>query len=234
MYRKAPFAEGEYYHVYNRGVEKRAIFMDHKDRLRFMQLLYLCNGTIPINLRDIREFMIDKNIYEFPRGNQLVAIGTYCMMGNHFHLLLKQIADKGISRFMQKLATAYTMYFNLKYKRSGSLFQGIFKDRHVDDDDYLKYLFAYIHLNPVEHVEPKWKESGLKNSYKAEAYLSKYLYSGLVDYAGITRPERSIIDFDAFPAYFTKHTDMKNYLKSWLDFKSSGRVEEDLAYLMTD
>jgi len=232
MYRKVPFAQDEYYHIYNRGVEKRSIFIDHKDRVRFLELLYLCNGTIPINLRDIREFMKDENIFDFPRGNPLVAIGTYCLMGNHFHMLLRQLTDKGISRFMQKLSTAYTMHFNKKYERSGALFRGVFMDRYVGDDDYLKYLFAYIHLNPVEHIELNWKEQGIRDSKGAMAYLSQYSFSGLIDYVGEERPECAILNVKKFPEYFRTKMDVKDHLENWLDFQKSGRAEEDLAYLL--
>lgn len=110
MNRKITFSVDEHYHIYNRGTDKRQIFLDHDDYDRFVKLLYLCNGTESIVFRDIPI----GETYGFDRGETLVDIGAYCLMPNHFHLLLREKNEGGISLFMKKLSTGYSMYFNLK------------------------------------------------------------------------------------------------------------------------
>src|SRR3989344_3214113 len=145
--RKVPFAPGEYYHIYNRGNSKQTIFHDKADYDRFLKLLFLSNGE-----ENFKVQFIGKNIYEFNRGKELVHVGAYCLMPNHFHLLLTQAQDGGISKFIQKLSTGYSMYYNKKYERSGTLFEGKFKSQHAGEDNYMKYLFSYIHLNPIKLI----------------------------------------------------------------------------------
>src|SRR3989344_1469204 len=167
--RKVNFIVGEYYHLYNRGNSKQKIFIDQEDYNHFVKLLYLCNSTRSITYRDI-----SKNVYDFEREETLVFIGAYCLMPNHFHILVKEKSEKGISKFMQKISTAYSMYFNQKYKRTGGLFEGKFKSQHLNIDRYLKYIFSYIHLNPTKLIEAKWKEIGIENIKGAVAYLKNY------------------------------------------------------------
>ncbi len=209
------FSVGEYYHVYNRGTEKRAIFLDRFDRARFLILLYICNNRDSILSREI----IEDRPFETERGKPLVDIGAYCLMGNHFHLLLHEKVENGISTFMQKLSTAYAMYFNRKRERTGGLFEGKFKAKHSADDDYLRYLFAYIHLNPVEHIEPTWKERGIKNMKRVETYLANYVHSSYPDYIGVQRSEGVILNRNAFPDYFSKKNSFRSFAESWLELK---------------
>jgi putative transposase len=201
--RKTPLIKGEYYHVYNRGVEKVKIFLDKEDYFHFLKLLYICNSEKSITLRDIGE--------HFDRGKTIIDIGAYCLMPNHFHLLCYEKTENGISIFIKKLCTAYAMYFNKKYKRSGVLFQGRFKSVHANTDNYLKYLFAYIHLNPAKLKETKWKEIKNYNSKELLNFIKKYPYSSLYEYLNnkikITNPS-------AFPNYFPK---AKNYLNDLYD-----------------
>lgn len=119
---------------------------------------------------------------------------------------------------MKKLLTAYSMYFNLKYKRTGVLFQGRFKATHASNDEYLKYLFSYIHLNPIKLIDPKWKENGITNHTKAEKYLEVYQYSSHLDYIGKNRDEGLILNKNAFPGYFDGPVDFKKYIRESLSF----------------
>jgi REP element-mobilizing transposase RayT len=145
--RSVPLLEGEFYHVFNRGVDKRLLFNDDADRRRFLKLLYVSNSVTPINVRNILRNNSDP--YTFEREGTLVHIGAYCLMPNHFHLLLTPCVEHGVTLFMQKLGTGYSMYFNKRYNRTGTLFEGPFKSSWADSDVYLKYLYAYIHLNPI-------------------------------------------------------------------------------------
>ncbi len=213
------FAEGEYYHAYNRGTEKRLIFLDTKDRERFISLLYLCN-SIEVRHRSDLDAPLN-TLLNLPRKKTLVDIGAYCLMPNHFHILFHEHTEGGISLFMQKLSTAYTMYFNKRHKRSGSLFQGRFRAEHVDRDEYLKYLFAYIHLNPIGIVENEWKEHKIKDKKNAEKFLNGYKFSSYLDYT--ENNERSIggtiINKGAFPKYFHHSRDFRDFIKDWAEFE---------------
>ncbi len=148
MSRNLKFSIGEYYHVYNRGVEKRIIFNDEFDYQRFLLLLVLINDEKSFEVQQlVREFSISELIKQSRKP--IVSIVGFCLMPNHYHLILKETSENGISRFMHKLGTGYTLYFNAKNDRNGSLFQGTFKAKHAEDDTYLKYLFEYVHLNPI-------------------------------------------------------------------------------------
>ena len=127
MYRKTPFAEKEHYHIYSRGVEKRKIFLNEKDYYRFTALLYIMNQNLPFRMDNFLQKNKLENIFEEEKEKPLVSILSYCLMPNHFHLILYEHTENGISKFMGKLLTAYSMYFNKKYAHSGVLFQGRFK-----------------------------------------------------------------------------------------------------------
>jgi len=139
--RKHKFIVGEYYHIYNRGVDKRNTFLDKYDLDRFLKSLIEFNSEEPIG-----------SIYELKFGSpttkskKLVSIIAYCVNSNHFHLLLTPLSEKGIEKFMHRIG-GYTRYFNEKYKRSGALFQGRFKSKHIPDNNYLLRLSAYINMN---------------------------------------------------------------------------------------
>jgi len=212
MARNFEFAVDEFYHVYNRGNDKRVIFIDDNDRKRFLQLMYICNSEKSTAVKDIYG-----DPFEFNRGENLVSIGAYCLLSNHFHFLLHEIVDGGISKFMQKLSTGYTMYFNKRYDRSGSLFQGRFKAVHVINDRHLEYLFAYIHLNPIEHIQKDWKENGLKNLVHAKQYLGKYKYSSYPDLLNPGRRESKILNLEPFPQYFKSRRDFEGFHDIWLE-----------------
>ena len=147
--RKVSFALGEFYHLYNRGNSKQIIFHDEQDYKRFVGLLYVCNQE-----ENFKSDNLGKNtdLLLIEVGKKLVSIGAWVLMPNHFHILATENIDYGISKFMQKLSTAYSMYYNKKYNRTGSLFEGKFKAQHLNKDSYLKYIFSYIHLNPIKLI----------------------------------------------------------------------------------
>ena len=212
--RRIAFAYGEYFHIYNRGNSKQDIFKDSSDKDRFQSLLFLANGTSPFVYREVEK----DGVYEFDHGEQLVHIGAYCLMPNHFHILLTPAVEDGIKTFMQKLSTGYSMYFNKKNERTGVLFEGKFKAQHVDSDEYLKYLFSYIHLNPVKLIQADWKEAGIRNLEKVKQYLDLYKYSSLNDYF-MSREEGCIIQPTKFPEYFRNKTEIDKELLGWLAYR---------------
>lgn len=218
--RNFTLAPGEFYHLYNRGTDKRKIFNNKKDYARFLALLYLCNRTTPADLkfqgRNLEE-IVQKEAGKDP--DKLIDICAFCLMPNHFHLLVREKTDNGISKFMQKLTTGYTMYFNKQYERTGGLFQGSFKSTHADNDPYLSYLISYIHLNPVKLIDPKWKESGIKDRGRAENFLRDYQFSSYKDYLEGGRVEEKIINKTALPEYFQTPKEFQNIVTEWLSSK---------------
>ena len=211
MERYINFAPGEYYHIYNRGVEKRDIFKDKDHYERFMKLLYVANGDRPYIFREIEQLPLAS----VERGKPLVAIGAYRPMPNHFHILIKEITEGGISEFMAKLCTGYALYFNKKEQRVGPLFQSKFKARHARRDEYLKYLFAYFHLNPLKLIDPKWKEEGIADHAKAKQHLDSYRYSSYPEFVGKRRDEAAILNRSEFPGYFRSTIEFRDFLDEW-------------------
>ncbi len=140
-------------------------------------------------------------------------IGAYCLMPNHFHLLVTPARENGVPQFMLKLATSYASYFNKKYDRTGGLFEGPYKARWADSDRYLKYLFSYIHLNPYRGKDESRKK------YISVTELNKYVHSSLPDYLGEERQTAKILNRDVFPEYFQNIRDQKNELMEWLDYQ---------------
>jgi putative transposase len=174
--KKPVFADGQIYHVFNRGVDKRDIFLDDRDYLRFIHGLYEFNDIKPV--RNSHYFFNHKTgnvearkIYGYQERETIVEILVFTLMPNHYHLMLRQIKQDGIVRFMQKLGTGYTMYFNKRYERSGSLFQGRFKAVHLNSEEQFIHLPYYIHSNPYR-------------GSTSICDLGKYRWSSYPDYIG--------------------------------------------------
>ncbi|MEI6420010.1 MAG: transposase [bacterium] len=221
--RTLEFCTGEYYHIYNRGVDKRDVFLDFLDYERFVSMLCLSNSKDTYYIRDIKKKFGDKflgleTLLEL-RTESLVDIGAWCLMPNHFHLLIKEKEIGGLSKFLHKLETGYTGYFNKKNDRTGSLFQGTFKAEHVGSDKYLKYLFSYIHLNPIKLIDSTWKENGIKNIDKAIKYLNSYTRSSYLDFAVNNRIEGRLVNRSAFPDYFLNPVSFEKEIFEWLSYK---------------
>lgn len=206
MATRPPLAPLEFYHVFNRGTDKRRVFITKKDYERFLSLLYVCNSDTPIHLSNISDLTL-RNTLAYERGEPLVEIAAYCLMPNHFHLLIRQREEDGISRFMQKLITGYTMYFNRKNERTGVLFQGRYKAVHAEEDRHLKYLLSYIHLNP------SGKARGLDKD------LYSYEFSSLIDHMQIPRIQNKILTRECLPEYFPEPADLKRELEEWLNLR---------------
>ncbi len=216
--RRFAFMPEEYYHVYNRGNSKQDIFLDARDYERFVTLLYVSNGVEPFKL-----FFLE-SIPDFKRGAPLVAIGAYCLMPNHFHLLLTPLVEGGVATFMRRVMTGYAMYFNNKYKRTGSLFEGKYKGEHANDDVYLKHLFAYIHLNPAKLVDSTWRTHGARDVVRVRDYVTTYPYSSMREYLGTSARGFSVSTHEHFPEYFDSIADMNTQLFEWLTPKQEGPV----------
>lgn len=205
---------GEMYHVYNRGVDKRTIFTDRDGYSYFIHLLYTLNDSAKSPNR--RRDYLYKYLQSYDEGStfiinekeKLVDILAFALMPNHYHLLLKQRVDDGVSKFMQKVGTGYTMLFNEKHNRSGSLFQGRYKSVHISSDRQLLYIPHYIHLNPL---------SLCKQNIDSFEYLKNYKWSSFQDYIGINN----------YPSVISK--------KDILDvFGDSNKYLEDIKGIISD
>ena len=194
--RKIKFVNGEYYHIYNRGVDKRHIFCISEDFDRFLESMNVFNSVIPVGSLYSYSFR-DNQLSR--RTAKLVNIVCYCLNPNHYHFVLEQLIDGGISEFIKRLAGGYTFHFNNKYKRSGVLFQGKFKARHIDLNEYLLHVSVYVNLNNRVHrlsgrtAKSSWNEYiGTTNSsvckkdiileqFKTKKEYKDFAESSLVD-----------------------------------------------------
>ena len=148
------YIQDGYYHIYNRGVEKRIIFQDKQDYKVFLSYLKYSLSEPPKKGDVIKTFTLQgspfKGLPKMPKNfREKIELLAFCLMPNHFHLILKQKDKDSLKSFMMSLITRYSMYFNKKYDRVGSLFQGIYRAVLVTDEPYLLHLSRYIHLNPV-------------------------------------------------------------------------------------
>ena len=141
-----PFVNGQFYHIYNRGVEKRTIFEKNWDYSRLIKTIkyYQLIGPKP----KLSRFLVG-SIFKPDNDKKIVEIICYCLMPNHFHFLVKQLKDGGVTEFISKLSNSYTKYYNVKYNRVGPLLQGEFKAVLIESDEQLVHISRYIHLNPV-------------------------------------------------------------------------------------
>ncbi len=157
--RNIKIAPGEHYHVFNRGVGKQIIFHDKIDYTRFLFLVLHFQSSVTFSqigrlskkfLHDVQHSVLDREVEQDIIKNRSVELVGFCLMPNHFHLIVKELDEGGIAMYMQRILNAYTKYYNTKYQKSGHLFQGPYKAVHIEDDKQLLYLSAYIHRNPRE------------------------------------------------------------------------------------
>jgi len=167
--RKQSFITDSYFHIYNRGVDKRDIFSNEKDVERFLMCMKLFAfknpvGSLQLALRDQHSFVDVRRLQISSGEERLVSIVEYCLNPNHFHFILKQEIDGGISEFMKRLQGGYTRYFNDKNNRSGALFQGKFKSSYAEKENYFEMIFAYVMWNYKVHDIPKNKLKLVRSS----------------------------------------------------------------------
>ena len=217
--------ESQIFHILNRGVEKRKIFFTGEDYLRFVD-----------NLRDFNDKKITILSYHrrskpnsqiSPVGDRipdrLVDVLCWCLMPNHFHSLVRGKTDQGASKFTKKVTGGYTAYFNIKNKRSGVLFQGRSKIIRVERDLHFFYLPFYIFSNPIELIEPNWKERGIGNFNKVINFLENYKYSAFPDVTG-QENFPSVVNKSLFYELF--NTNPEKFKKDFIDWLENYRGRE--------
>ncbi len=167
--RKIIFQNNQYYHVYNRGVNKADILYHKHDINRFLESLSVFNTTESIG--SIYENRFNNQLGT--RGSKLVEIIAFNILDNHYHLILKQLVDGGISKFMNSIGGGYTKHINKKYDRVGSLFQGPFKAEYINSDGYFNYVVTYVNGNHLIHG---FEEIGTRGSkWGARSSLEQYV-----------------------------------------------------------
>ena len=237
--KKPQFINNEIYHIYNRGVEKRKVFLGKTDYLRFIHDLFEFNDENPCAPSNIRFSIrhpakIDTlhclktwslNISKRKPRKLLVHLLAFCLMPNHFNLFIKQNEENGIVQFMQKLGTGYSMYFNEKQKRVGHLFQGRFKAVLVNEEKYFDYLPYYIHFNPLDLIEPSWREGKIKNYQKAINFLNSYRWSSYLDYIG-KKNFPSVTQREFLLDIFGGEENYRSSIKKWLKEMSKVRKSD--------
>lgn len=226
----------EIYHIVMRGVDGRIIFPDEEDYLHFLRDLYEFNDENAVSW----EFRHVKNspnsprtvLGEFNDGKKkkrklLVEALVFCLMPNHFHLLLRQLKNNGISNFMRKLG-GYATYINKKYNRQGHLYQGRFKAIHIKGDDQLKNVFVYIHTNPLSLIEPCWKDVGIKEPRMALNFLEGYKWSSYQDYIGI-KNYPSLTNREFLVNVLGGQENCFNNIRSWILYKKDANELKTVA-----
>lgn len=206
--RKTRIAPGEHYHIFNRGNNKQPIFLDDRDRIRFLFLLlhlqapiYLTNHNRQVNYFVKHSvFNIFQEKLEEINKHRYVELKSFALMPNHFHLIVFESKDGGIAQYMQRVLNAYTKYFNAKYQKIGHLFQGPFKAVHVEDNRQLLYLSAYIHRNPREILACKNKEH-------------VFSWSSYSDYINTNRWDK-LLKIDIVRSQFSSHKEYKRFVQT--------------------
>jgi len=217
--RKVVFANKEIYHVFNRGIEKRPIFIGKRDYDRALQTLdYYQYSGISSSLSQVLKLEKDKRDFFLAqlklKGERLVEILSFCLMPNHFHLLLKQVQEDGIKTFLSNFSNSYTKYFNIKSDRIGPLLQGIFKAVRIEDDNQLVHVCRYIHINPI--VSLVIKKEGLID----------YPYTSFPEYLG---REEGFCRKDEILSYFPSVKKFEDFVFDQIDY---GRKLESIKHLV--
>lgn len=209
----------ETYHVLNRGVDKRQIFMDKQDYLRFIHDLYEFNNQerLESTYYKFRNYGVNGKTAKNDKKPRkpLVDILAFCLMPNHYHMLLSPKVEHGIPKFMQKVNMGYAKYFNQKYKRTGVLFQGPYKNILITSEVHFLHLPFYIHFNPLDLSYPEWRENKISNPNKALEFLKSYRWNSHLDYLDI-KNFPSVLNMKILMEIFGSSNDYKKLVKNYL------------------
>ena len=211
---------GKIYHLLNRGVDKRKIFLDKEDHLRFIHDLFEFNDSDPVldiryTFNNILGIGRPKVRIERKPRKILVDILAFVLMPNHYHLLVIPRQDDAVSLFMKKLNMGYAKYFNEKYDRSGALFQGKYKCVAIERDAHFIHIPYYIHLNPLDLKFPEWRDRRINNYKKVFEYLESYRWSSHLDYLEKNNFP-SVTNRKLLSEYFGGESGYKESILEWL------------------
>jgi len=224
--RKEPYGVGSFVHVIHRGTRGASIVRDVEDKDRFLLMLTHFNDEHqPANwFRDISDSSLSpfERPALWPEQKKLVNIIAFCLLDNHFHLLLEEIQEGGISKFMQRLGTSMSYRYNLKYDEHGSIFQGSFRARTIDRDNYLRYVIAYIQLKNTLDMYGR-KIQAATDFEEAYEWARNYPYSSLIDCLGIV--QRPIIEKEFLTGLFSE-VSFKEFGKDFVEGRAKVLEQE--------
>ena len=233
--KRPQLVNGEIYHIVIRAVEGTKLFRDKNDYLRFLHDLFEFNDEDPVdwshrwhywkpnNLKSTRTVLVEVNSNTKTKRKKrklLVEILAFCLMPNHVHLLVRQIRDEGVSKFMRKIGAGYGIYYNNRYERKGHVFGGKFKAVLIKNNEQLKTVFVYIHSNPVAIIVHHWKEEGIKikDLKKIIKFLENYKWSSYSDYLE-KKNYPSITNRELLTKIMGGPKGCREFIKAWLFFK---------------
>lgn len=220
--REIKFSPGEYYHIYNHGIEEREVFLDDSDFMRGLVSLVTFNDhkDSPHNLsRFVKNPAKLIDHYSHEGRNQLVDIIAFTLLPTHYHFFVREKVENGISRFMHRFSKGYARYFNLKNGRTGSLWKETFKAKHIDNEAYFVHIISYVHLNILDLYQPNWREGEINDWSKVASKLVSYPWSSY----GYYRTGSSPIPFmnlilsqpDWFSEYYPEAKSFEERLRAW-------------------
>lgn len=253
-YRKQQFVNNEIYHIVIRRIGNDLLFKNIDDYYRGIFSIYEFNNANPVRIaqrrqeiqaikekfKKFKQIIRDLTLSDSIQGrvssifipdnrDKLVEVLAFCFMPNHIHLLLRQLKEGGITKFMRKMGAGYGRYLNIKYNRKGYVFQNRFVSVHIKTDNQLRTVFVYIHANPISLIEPKWKEKGIKNSDKVIKFLeSEYRWSSCFDYIG-KKNFPSVTERDFMLKVMGGEQGCKDFVADWIRHKGEIREFADLA-----
>lgn len=226
--RDLEFVNGEFYHIYNRGTDKRPIFLNPEDNERFLESLHLFNdrryAAPRTQLQKVEALSMSEH-FDFEREH-FVEPCAYTLIPNHFHLLVRQLIDGGISRLMQKLEMGYSKYLNLKIDRAGTLYESPFKAIHVSNEAHLVHLPVYIHLNILDAFGFPWRDGLVENWEEALPLMDSYRWSSHGAYVGRDQ-HLPIVTPDTIRNFYDSPEEYISHIRGW----SERSIEEHLAQL---
>lgn len=211
--RRVPLAPGEYYHVVNRGISKQKLFLDTRDYARFLFLiLYLQSPMVFTNIGRYVSSFVKHRMFNISEDDQreindtrIIYLHAFCIMPNHFHLILSEVEEGGISRYLQRIQNGYGKYFNTRYTKNGHVFQGSFRSVHMSSNEQLLHTSAYIHKNPC-FIIPKGQG------------VEKYQWSSYADYVQENRWQKLLDPSIILDQFKTK--------KEYYDFVRTNTAKE--------
>lgn len=229
-YRKQQFVNNEIYHIVTKSIDDNLLFKNKDDYYRGIFSIYEFNTIKPTTIQYRRKvrIKIKKDLDRDPLSisderDKLVEIFAFCFMPNHIHLLLRQLKDGGITKFMNKFGAGYGGYFNRKYIRKGHVFQSRFLSVHVKNEDQLRIVFVYIHTNPAALIDANWKENGIKDPKKVIQFLENYKWSSYSDFISKNNFP-SVTDRDFILEIMEGNQNCKNFVEDWI--KQKGKIKE--------
>lgn len=220
MFRKEKFAPGEYYHIYNRTIFNTPLFKDKSNCNKLIQAFLLANSTKAseafLFLRNNKNASIEDALEITKNGKKLADVICYAIMPDHYHLLLREKLEGGITSFIHRCNISVAKYINTKMDRRGPLFESLFRSKHIATNNYLLHLSLYIHLNPLDFLVGKqWRKHGLQNWNQIRNKLVNYHYSSIKSFLSKNCNDKIISGTEIIKGQFKNKKEYESFLREW-------------------